>query len=83
MAQHLDFVDVYDFLLKGEVTEPVTVLKHGKACAILLPPELFAAMRGKKQALQAHELSPDDIEAIMEAEIPDELKQYNHEVEKK
>ena len=83
MAQQIDFVDVYDFLLKSEVTEPVTVLKHGQVCAVLLPPELFAAMRGKKQALQAHELSADDIEAIMDADVPEDLKQYNHEVEDK
>lgn len=83
MAQQIDFVDVYDFLLKGDVPGPVEILKHGRPCAVLLPPELYEAMKGKKQALQAHELSADDIQAIMDADIPEELKQYDHEVEDK
>lgn len=83
MAQQIDFVDIYDFLLKNDVDEPVTVLKHGEAVAVMIPPELFEAMRGKRKALQAHELTADDMQAIMDSEIPEDLKQFNHEVEGK
>jgi PHD/YefM family antitoxin component YafN of YafNO toxin-antitoxin module len=83
MTQKIDFVDLYDFLLKNEITEPVTVVREGEPIGVLLPPELYEAMRGKKKAMQAHELTADDIQAIMDSEIPEELKQYNHEVEDK
>jgi prevent-host-death family protein len=83
MGQQIDFIDLYDFLLKNEVTEAVTVVKHGEPCAVLLPPALYEAMRGTRQALTAEELTPDDIKAIMDSEIPEEAKQYNHEVEDK
>jgi PHD/YefM family antitoxin component YafN of YafNO toxin-antitoxin module len=83
MAQQIDFVDVYDFLLKSEVTEAVTIVREGKPIAVMLPPELYQSMRGTRQALQAHELSADDMEAIMGADIPEELKEFNHEVEEK
>jgi PHD/YefM family antitoxin component YafN of YafNO toxin-antitoxin module len=81
MTQQIDFVDLYDFLLKNAVAEPVTVVREGNPIAVLLPPELYEAMKGKKKALQAHELTADDMQAIMDSEIPEELKQYNHETE--
>ncbi|TAL33755.1 MAG: type II toxin-antitoxin system prevent-host-death family antitoxin [Alphaproteobacteria bacterium] len=83
MSQKIDFVDIYDFLLKNDVTEPVTIVKHGQPCAVMIPHEIYEAMRKDRKALQAHELSDEDMQAIMDAEIPEELKQYNHEVKGK
>ena len=79
MSQKIDFVDIYDFLLKNEVTEPVIVVKHGQPCAVMIPHEIYQASLKDRKALQAQELSAEDMQAIMEAEIPEELKQYNHE----
>ena len=83
MSQKIDFVDVYDFLLKNEVTEPVIVVKHGQPCAVMIPHELYQAMRKDRKALHVSELSEEDMQAIMDAEIPEELKQYDHEHEVK
>ena len=83
MSQKIDFVDIYDFLLKNDVTEPVTVVKHGQPCAVMIPHEIYQAMLKNRKALQAHELSDEDMQAIMDSEIPEELKQYNHEVKGK
>ena len=83
MTQQIDFVDLYDFLLKNTITQPVTVVREGKSIAVMLPPELYQSMRGNREAIRAEDLTADDMQAIMDSEIPEELKQYNHEVEDK
>ncbi|MEZ0225026.1 MAG: hypothetical protein ACAH83_10765 [Alphaproteobacteria bacterium] len=83
MSQKIDFVDVYDFLLKNEVTEPVIVVKHGEPCAVMIPHVVYQMMQSSRKAMKAHELSDEDMQAIMDSEIPEELKQYDHEHEVK
>jgi PHD/YefM family antitoxin component YafN of YafNO toxin-antitoxin module len=82
MAQKIDFVDLYDFMLNNEVTEPVTVLRDGAPLAVLVPYDVFEAMNRKKRAVPVEDLSEDDLKAIMNADIPEELKQYDDEVKK-
>lgn len=82
MAQKIDFVDLYDFMLNNEVTEPVTVLREGAPLAVLVPYDIFEAMNKKKRAIPVEALSDDDLKAIMNADIPEELKQFDDEVKK-
>jgi len=82
MARKIDFVDIYDFLLNNDVTEPVEIVKHGRPHAVIVPYESFMAAQSKRKAMQAHELSAEDLKAIMDADIPEDLAQYDSEVEK-
>jgi prevent-host-death family protein len=82
MTRKIDFVDIYDFLLNNEVTEPVEITKHGQPHAVIIPYESFMAARSKRKARMAHELSAEDLKSIMDSEIPEDLAQYDSEVEK-
>jgi len=78
----IDFVEVYEFLLKNDVTEPVTVMKHGKPHAAIIPYEIFEALKGNQQAIATEDLSSDDLDAILNAEIPEENAQFDGELKK-
>ena len=83
MSQKIDMIDVYEFLLKHDVDEPVTIVKHGEPHAVILPYEIFEAMRkNTRRALHVSELTKEELDAILTAEIPEELKQFDHEVKK-
>lgn len=83
MTEKIDFVDLYDFLLKNDVSESIIIEKHGKPHAVMIPYELFEILRNQnRQAMHISELSDADMETILSAEIPEELKQYDDEVKK-
>jgi PHD/YefM family antitoxin component YafN of YafNO toxin-antitoxin module len=83
MTDKIDFVDVYDYLLKNDIDQPVTVLKHGQPHAVMLPYALFAAIQKSNQkAIHVSELSDEDLDAIMNAEIPAECRAFDGEVKK-
>lgn len=78
----IDFVEIYEFLLKNEITEPVTVMKHGKPHAAMIPYEIYEALKSNQQAIATEDLSADDLDAILNAEIPEDNEQFNGELEK-
>ena len=83
MTKKIDFVDLYDFLLKNDVSESVIIEKHGKPHAVMIPYELFEILRNQnRKAMHVSELSEDDMNTLLNAEIPEELKQYDDEVKK-
>lgn len=81
MSDSIDFVDVYEFLLKNDIDAPVTILKHGQPHAVMLPYDIFTALqKGNQKALHVSELSKDDLDAILNAEIPAECRAFDGEV---
>lgn len=83
MTEKIDFVDLYDFMLKNDVSESVIIEKHGKPHAVMIPYELFQILRDQnRKAMHISELSEDDMNTLLNAEIPEELKQYDDEVKK-
>ncbi|HYD17972.1 MAG TPA: type II toxin-antitoxin system prevent-host-death family antitoxin [Patescibacteria group bacterium] len=84
MSETIDFVDVYDYLVNHDVDQPVTVVKHGHPHAVMIPYEVFVALQKSNQkALHVSELSADDLDAILNSDIPDECREFDHEVKKK
>jgi hypothetical protein len=83
MTEKIDFVDLYDYLLKNDVSESVIIEKHGKPHAVMIPYELFDILRNQnRKAMHISELSDDDMNTLLNAEIPEDLKQYDDEVKK-
>ena len=83
MTEKIDFVDLYDFMLKNDVSESVIIERHGKPHAVMIPYELFQILRDQnRKAMHISELSEDDMNTLLNAEIPEELKQYDDEVKK-
>jgi len=85
MTREMDLLEVYDFLLNHAVDEPVTIVKNGQPQAALVPYEFFLAIKKQyaPKAMMTHELSADDLDAILNAEIPEEHAQFDHEVDGK
>jgi hypothetical protein len=83
MTEKIDFVDLYDFMLKNDVSESVIIEKHGKPHAVMIPYELFEILRNQnRKAMHISELSDEDMNTLLNAEIPEELKQFDDEVKK-
>jgi PHD/YefM family antitoxin component YafN of YafNO toxin-antitoxin module len=83
MTEKIDFVDLYDFLLKNDVSESLIIEKHGKPHAVMIPYELFEILRNQnRQAMHISELSDEDMNTILSSEIPEELKQFDEEGKK-
>jgi PHD/YefM family antitoxin component YafN of YafNO toxin-antitoxin module len=82
MATEIDFVDLYEFLLKNDVSEPVVVRKNGEKHAVMIPYEIYEAMRkNSRKALRTGELSPKERALFSRSKAPESSKQYNDEVE--
>lgn len=83
MTETIDLVDVYDFLLKSDIEHPVTVLKHGQPHAVLMPFDMFMSLKKSNQkAIHVSEMTESDLNAILNAEIPDECRQFDGEMKK-
>ncbi len=83
MPETIDFVDVYEYLLKHDVEHPVTVLKHGQPHAVMVPYDIFTALQKMNQkAMHISELSQEDLDTILNAEIPAECRAFDGEVKK-
>ena len=84
MPETIDFIDVHDYLVKNDVADPVTIVKHGKPHAVMIPYELFETLQNSgRKAIHVRELSADDLDAILNSEIPEECRKFDHEVKKK
>lgn len=71
MSQEIDFIDLYEFLLRNDVTEPVKVLKNGKKHAVLIPYDVYIEnLRANRNVLTAGKMPEDDLGAVMGCEIP-------------
>jgi len=83
MTETIDFVDVYEFLLKNDIEHPVTILKHGQPHAVMVPYEIFSIIqKNSKKAIHVSELTDEDLSAILNAEIPDACREFDGEVKK-
>lgn len=79
----IDVVDIYDYLAKHDVEEPVTILKDGRPHAVVIPYELYATLqKSNRQALHISELSDADMNAILNSEIAEECKEFDGEMKK-
>lgn len=79
----IDVVDIYDYLAKNAVEEPVTILKDGQPHAVVIPYELYATLqKSNRQALHISELSDADMNAILNSEIAEECKEFDGEMKK-
>lgn len=81
MAQEIDLDDLCNFLGANDVTETLIVLRRGEKYAVVVPYELFMAnQRANRQVLVAGKMTPEDLQAITESPIPDDLGQFDDEV---
>ena len=80
--QAIDSVEVQDYLLENDVTEPVTIKRNGHPLAVMIPYELYRAMhRDSRRVLRTVDLSEEDLEAILNSAPPDEHAKYDDELE--
>lgn len=61
--------------------EPVSVTHHGRESLVVLSAEEYKRLKSldNRQALYAWELTDDDVDALAQARVPDEGKQFDHE----
>ena len=62
--------------------EPVTVISDGHEQSVLVSVEQFRDMRlGRRRVLGPDDFTDDELQAIENAPIPEELKAFDHELE--
>jgi PHD/YefM family antitoxin component YafN of YafNO toxin-antitoxin module len=62
--------------------EPVLVTRNGRDRTVLLSTEEYQRLKRRdREVVSIYDLSQEEIEALKNLEIPEEAKQYNHEVE--
>jgi prevent-host-death family protein len=62
--------------------EPVLVTRNGRGRTVLLSTEEYQRLKRRdREVVGIYDLSQEEIEALKNLEIPEEAKQYNHEVE--
>ena len=80
--EEIDAGDVSGYLAEHEVLDPVRIMRNGQPHAVMIPYEIFQIMhRNNRRAVRTEDLTDEDIEAIINAEVPDELKKYDHEMD--
>lgn len=63
-------------------SEPVTVMRDGQADSVLVPAEEFKYMRfSYRRVMGPDDFTEEDLQAIENAPIPEELKAFDHELE--
>ena len=60
----------------------VTITNHGRDSLVLLSAEEYRRLKRRdREVLHVSELSDEDMQAIMTAEIPEETAAFDHELE--
>jgi len=63
------------------IHEPVTITVHGRDSLVLLSAEEYQRiLRGDREALYVSELSDEDVQAMLAADIPEGSAAFDHEV---
>jgi prevent-host-death family protein len=67
---------------EAAIREAVTITSHGGDSLVLLSAEEYRRLKGRdREVLHVSELSEADIDAIRNAEIPEEFAAFDHELE--
>lgn len=62
--------------------EPVAVTRNGREGTVLISADEYRHMRGSyRKVMGPEDFTEEDLRAIEEAEIPEEAKAFDHEVE--
>ena len=62
--------------------EPVTVTRNGREETVLISADEYRYLRGTyRRVMGPDDFTEEDLRAIEEAEIPEECKAFDHEVE--
>lgn len=67
---------------EAAIREAVTITNHGRESLVLLSAEEYRRLKKRdREILHVSELSEEDMQAIMTAEIPEETAAFDHELE--
>ena len=63
------------------IREAVTITNHGRDSLVLLSADEYRRLKRRdREVLHVSELSDEDMQAIMSAEIPEEAAAFDHEL---
>jgi prevent-host-death family protein len=78
-----DFQRAFGRYREKALREPVTITNHGRDSLVLMSVDEYVRLKQRDRlVLRAEELSDEQIEAILSAEIPQEAYAFDHEVER-
>jgi prevent-host-death family protein len=67
---------------EAAIREPVTITNHGRDSLVLLSADEYRRLKRRdREVLHVSELTQQEIDAIANAEIPEEFAAFDHEVE--
>lgn len=67
---------------EAAIREAVTITNHGRDSLVLLSADEYRRLKKRdREVLHVSELSDEDMQAIMSAEIPEETAAFDHELE--
>lgn len=67
---------------EAAIREAVTITNHGRDSLVLLSADEYRRLKKRdREVLHVSEMSDEDIQAIMSAEIPEETAAFDHELE--
>lgn len=67
---------------EAAIREAVTITNHGRDSLVLLSADEYRRLKKRdREVLHVSELSDEDMQAIMSAQIPEETAAFDHELE--
>ncbi len=79
-----EFQKAFGRIRETALRTPVTITHHGRESLVLVAAEEYRRLKARdRRALHVSELTDEEMQGIMDAEIPQEAAAFDHEFEQK